>query len=119
MDMNSFIEDLNGRTVPGGYVEFPDGWFNIVYALHRKLVFLDPEYRVTQVKEKFGGLRFYADTVLDSDDVRYSIFYDLISAAEYSSERVCQVCGDYGSTISGCGWQVTLCKKHKESNDRG
>lgn len=118
MDMNSLIEDLNGRTVPGGYVGFPDGWFNIVYKLHRQLVFIDPEYRVTQVKEKFGGLRFYADTVFGSDDVRYSIFYDLISAAEYSSERVCQVCGDYGTTIFDRGWYSTLCDVHKEA-DRG
>lgn len=39
--------------------ECPKQWYPIIVECHRKLLELDPHYTVDQVKEKFGGLRYY------------------------------------------------------------
>lgn len=57
---------------------------------------------VTQVKEKFGGLRFYigGGSVL--------VFW-IIEKAEEESLRTCQTCGKTGELVSVNGWWSTLC----------
>ena len=58
-----------------------------------------------QVKEKFGGLRFYYS---GGDDTIHAY----VTFAEYLSERTCDVCGAPGKQ-SGGGWIVTRCKEHE------
>lgn len=58
----------------------------------------------TQVKEKFGTLRFYyngGDAVVDG----------MVRMAESLSARVCEVCGAPGKTTGG-HWLQTVCKEH-------
>lgn len=62
-----------------------------------------------QVKEKFGGLRFY----YDGGDEYIS---GLSSMAESMSYVTCEVCGSAGKPNSG-GWIKTLCDAHKREND--
>lgn len=60
----------------------------------------------SQVKEKYGTLRFYTngnDEYVDG----------LISMAESMSARTCETCGSPGKTRRG-GWVRTLCDKHAE-----
>ena len=57
--------------------------------------------RAAQVKEKFGGLRFYM--TCGTDEV-----YDLIGEAEALSYKTCEECGDTGSE-KPTGWVRTLC----------
>ena len=58
---------------------------------------------VTQVKEKYGGLRFYVDS---SDD-----YIDgLISMAEGMSYKICSECGGKSVNQTNRGWIYTLCK---------
>jgi hypothetical protein len=66
------------------------------------------QVRATQVKEKFGSLRFY---VAGGDDVTHA----LISMAESLSGQTCEICGEAGKMQTG-GWIRTLCKKHAEEN---
>lgn len=66
---------------------------------------------ITQIKEKFGGLRFYIN---GGDDT----IYGMISLAESMSYRTCEYCGatkDIGQTQ---GWIITCCKSCVESNER-
>jgi len=58
-----------------------------------------------QVKEKFGGLRFYVATATPEQ-------YNIISFAEHLSMTTCDVCGKMGKR-SGRGWIVTRCKEHR------
>ena len=61
---------------------------------------------VDQVKEKFGGLRFYyhgGDDVVDG----------MVRMAESWAAQTCETCGDPG-TIRHGGWVRTLCDKHEE-----
>lgn len=59
---------------------------------------------VAQIKEKFGGLRFY----YDGGDQYIS---GLASMAETWADHTCEVCGDKGTARSG-GWIKTLCDHH-------
>lgn len=61
----------------------------------------------TQVKEKYGGLRFYVD---GGDQYTEG----LIDMAEAMSEHICDICGAEGK--NSCGdthWYATRCSKHR------
>ena len=58
----------------------------------------------TQVKEKFGGLRFYVDC---NDDY----IEGLISIAEGMSYKICSECGEKSSNQVKRGWIYTLCER--------
>lgn len=60
-------------------------------------------FRILQVKEKFGGLRFYAKGT--SIEV-----WTLIQEACTRSERVCEACGAPGSRCVIDNWIKTLCE---------
>lgn len=54
------LEILNRIPVGWGrWISVAPGWYKIVADLNRELSYLDLNYEVHQVKEKFGGLRFY------------------------------------------------------------
>lgn len=59
-----------------------------------------------QVKEKFGGLRFYVHAATPKH-------FDYITFAESMSYHTCEVCGSPGKTYTD-GWHVTLCDIHAE-----
>lgn len=78
--------DTTWRYLPGGDKIFP------------------PQATCTQMKEKFGGLRFY----VDGGDTHIE---GMIKMAEYMCKNTCQECGskeDIGRTE---GWIMTLCEK--------
>ena len=52
------------RRIPDGWgrwISCGPGWYPIVVRLDTELAAIDPGYVVHQVKEKFGGLRYYAE----------------------------------------------------------
>jgi hypothetical protein len=59
----------------------------------------------SQVKEKYGSLRFYYHGGDDTID-------NYVRFAEMMSERTCDVCGAPGKVRDG-GWIVTRCEEHK------
>jgi hypothetical protein len=63
-----------------------------------------------QVKEKFGGLRFYVQAATDKH-------YQYISFAESMSYRTCEECGAPGKTYTD-GWHMTLCDIHAAMNGK-
>ena len=60
---------------------------------------------VAQVKEKFGGLRFYIGSANRE-------FFDAIEAAEKESYLTCEECGEPGKLREDFGWILTLCDEH-------
>ena len=88
-------------------MECCDGWFDLLWDLFEQIekeLDSKSEFRVSQVKEKYGGLRVYVWG--GSDKVQ-----DLISAAEKKSETICEDCGKPGKLNQVCGWWATECKK--------
>ena len=79
-----------------------DGWMDIVSKCAEEIVANDPEERVKffQIKEKFGGLRFYTD-IEDYDNEKDKDFYQLISSitmkAEIEASKTCELCGVAGT----------------------
>jgi len=100
--------------------ECGDGWFDLIYKLSsdleaefQKLAEADKAealendyYIAVQVKEKFGGLRFYLSATTDEMDA-------LVDKAEEDSFKICEVCGKPGEPRGG-GWISTLCDEHKK-----
>lgn len=64
-----------------------------------------PQVTVAQIKEKFGGLRFYYD---GGDDV----IAGMVRMAEAWAGNTCETCGKPGYQRSG-GWIKTLCDEHE------
>lgn len=60
---------------------------------------------VAQIKEKFGGLRFYYD---GGDDV----VSGMVRMAESWADKTCESCGNVGKQRHG-GWVRTLCDVHE------
>lgn len=70
--------------------------------------FLD-EYRVVQIKEKYGGLRWYSGPAPEK-------VHDIVSKYEGLSERTCIVCGKPATKIS-TGWISPFCDCVDNSED--
>lgn len=83
-----------------------DGWFNIIKDLSEKLSKFEG-VEAAQVKEKFGGLRFYVDGTTTEN---YKEVHKIISEAERKSFETCENCGEPGKQRGG-GWIRTLCDK--------
>lgn len=79
------------------------GWESIVRPLIDRAVAEGIE--ILQVKEKFGGLRFYVGSTNKDFDAA-------IDAAEAQSLKTCEFCGQPGTTKTraGRGWIKTLCE---------
>lgn len=66
--------------------------------------------RASQVKEKYGTLRFYMTGYTDE-------IYEIVSRAEDESERTCEECGEPGKMRTHRYWHLTLCDKHNIERD--
>ena len=86
--------------------ECGDGWYELLDNLMDEIqkIDIDKSVSVHQVKEKFGGLRFYIGS--GNDEV-----YRLIGEAEDKSYKICEVCGKPGKTNKS-GWLRTSCEEH-------
>lgn len=95
--------------------EHKPGWIPTIVSLHRKILALVDDYIIYQIKEKFGGLRFYAQPIiLDSwsPENKYhitQIFNHLITSAETSSLNICEVCSKPGTLTVHNYWYKTRC----------
>lgn len=80
---------------PFGF-ECGEGWHKIIQETHNKLKYIDPDYKIAQIKEKFGGLRYYFDPSFDYGSIQVDIMDDIVRAAEYEASITCELCGAYG-----------------------
>lgn len=94
--------------------ECGDGWFDLLDTLSSKI----EEYNKTaeedkrvvamQVKEKYGGLRFYTNiSIIEVDE--------WIKEAERLSDTTCESCGKSPAYKRGSSWITTLCDECNDS----
>ena len=130
----AFIEGLSAK-YPEMYknvycgISINEGWFQIIESLsailyhevqynnkRRAALLVDNRYdqeipeelefpEVHQIKEKFGGLRFYAENLSKHAQ-------GAVRMAEAMAERTCEYCGKPGELRHG-GWVKTLCDEHE------
>lgn len=81
------------------------GWRVILELLLKDLEKLGWNGEVLQVKEKFGGLRFYIDVA----PPEVPGVYERIRKAEVASMTTCEFCGNPGTLENIRGWWKTLC----------
>jgi hypothetical protein len=102
-------------------IECGDGWYDILDKLLNSIKWHQKDAKnynsnyenvqITQIKEKFGTLRFY---YFGGDDY----ISGLVQMAESMSGVMCEDCGNRGTQTDN-GWIRTLCKVHSklESNE--
>jgi hypothetical protein len=90
-----------------------DGWYDLIHKLCEDIMAANPaeSLKVAQVKEKFGGLRFYTCGPCLSEVL------ELVSATEAESFSVCEVCGSKEEVTSEGSWIRSLCKKCRIENE--
>ena len=83
-----------------------DGWFDIIWNLCELIetIGVPDNFEVFQVKEKFGGLRFYT-----TGNVGMQVDREIMKA-ENKSLETCEYCGKPG-TQTKTGWIKTLCSE--------
>lgn len=101
---------------PYGGFAVGEGWWPILESLcsqiqhhidwKNKQSVVVPQVLVAQIKEKFGGLRFYYEG--GDEQIR-----GMVSMAESWAEHACETCGAPGTRREG-GWLKTLCDHHEE-----
>src|ERR1700677_464331 len=112
--LSKIVQALEARNAPQP-IEYwiervGEGWRPLVLGLDANIREIAPDYVIGQVKEKFGGLRYYLDAC--PDDAREEVM-PLIRAAEELSYKTCEDCGAAGEAKSMNGfWVKTLCPLH-------
>jgi hypothetical protein len=101
-------------------IECMVGWYDLIDNLCSDIMKICKEENlnipiVSQVKEKFGGLRFYIDL---PDDKDYSNIYDRIVEAERASYAICELCGSTENIGMTTGWIQVICKKCYDDSDQ-
>lgn len=86
------------------------GWEHIISSLIDDLFKLGWDGVLYQVKEKFGGLRFYIGQGTDE-------IHNRINQASMQSEQTCVECGSPGKLRYG-GWIIPLCDEHAKERGR-
>lgn len=77
----------------GHWISVAKGWYDLIDRCCAEVLANDPTAQVVQIKEKFGGLRFYLNT---NEQTRASL--DIISKYESESMETCEICGKPGKT---------------------
>lgn len=116
------------------YFSCDQGWANIIkclmvsissrikneYYRNKKIPYdqwemINPDeysFKINQIKEKFGGLRFYFSVNKDHD-----IFTAMVTMAELMSEVTCEITGNSGELYNKNGFIKTL--SHDKATELG
>jgi hypothetical protein len=110
-----------------GYHNLPAGWYKIMNRLCSELSVIleealevnpetpeEPLFSVLQVKEKFGGLRFYY-MMNTKDDELYRRIQTAVDTAEDTSYSTCQITGNIGVLCKDGSHYMTLCEESRIS----
>ncbi len=92
------------------FISCDDGWLDLIEDLIKELIDAGWNKEITQIKEKFGGLRFYINE--GSDEI-----FDIIRKYEEKSYIICEICGKPGKLIKNNGWYKTVCEQHENWRD--
>lgn len=119
-DYEKFAKQMEERfpkmfSQPYGGFAVGKGWYPILETLcaniqhhldwKNRTAEVVPQVVVAQIKEKFGGLRFYYDG--GNDEIS-----GMVRMAEAWADIACEECGAAGKRRSG-GWIRTLCDHHE------
>lgn len=117
-EFGQYLKDIGGlenghypdrpRITSPGFFDINKGWYLLVKQLIEELINAGWDKKILQVKEKFGGLRFYTAGLTEEQN-------KIVSKYESLSYKTCEECGEPGKT-NNSGWITTLCDKHFKDN---
>jgi len=90
-------------------LECYQGWHNIIWDLTQAIENYmgnnnaPQDMQITQIKQKFGGLRFYTNK---GDGT----IWGMIRFAEDQSYKICEKCGERGTLDTEFAYVITLCE---------
>jgi hypothetical protein len=105
------IEELKKKIVPEYWksIDVDEGWYRLVIDCDKELTEVDPNYQIYQVKEKFGGLRYYIKPSNMDDKDTLEKINNIISKYEGISFKTCSATGGPGVLMKSIGgWRKTL-----------
>ena len=119
-EMDKYLESIGGLEngwfedrepiMSSDFFACSSGWYEIIKDLIEACIEAGWNKQICQVKEKFGGLRFYINGATQE-------VFDLIAEAEDLSYETCEDCGSTEDITTEGRWIRTLCKKcRKETN---
>lgn len=96
------------------YSACSDGWFNIIESLLECVddiikTFAIENFKVVQIKSKFGQLRFY---FVANKHNNLMLINGAIKYAEMIASKTCEFCGSAGTMSDNSGAYVVVCKRH-------
>lgn len=115
--LENYLKENYPQIIPENfYFECGDGWFLILNAAFDRMMKTkdktrfenDPYPRVAQIKEKFGTMRLYIDS-LDAGREYWDAINSIVTMAETLSSRTCESCGRAGFPHDA-GWMKVYCK---------
>jgi hypothetical protein len=111
---NEILMRFDDKCIPS--IDVGHGWAELVLECHKRLVDFDGNYKVLQIKEKFGGLRYY---FMPSNPAFTRTMHLRIIDLEKRSYLTCEVCGNPGNlrTRRPNGWMKTLCLNHAPESE--
>jgi len=110
-ELSQKIESLRAKFAEGwsNYIEVDEGWYQIVLDCDAELTALDPDYSILQIKEKFGGLRYYFRPSEKCDKLTFLKMKDVIYKYEKLARQTCEATGKPGVMMRSIGgWYKTL-----------
>ena len=108
MDYPDYLQPVLNRINPdyGVYVSCDEGWWHLVAMCDKELSVIDSDYTIFQIKEKFGGLRYYSSP---SNPELFKTMNAIVAKYEKMCSATCEVTGQHGRLMSdGLGMLRTL-----------
>jgi len=97
-----------------------NGWYRLIWEMCEKVekelnregnAKLKEKFFFSQIKEKFGALRSYFNC-------GNKIIFDITLEAEKNSSKICEYCGEKGTSQKIGGWIKTLCKNCRKEKEK-
>jgi len=103
------VEALKDKMIGTKWIEIDEGWYQLVVDCDKELTAIDPLYGILQIKEKFGGLRYYMTPSNDTTPEQRDAMHAIVNQYEQISQTVCEATGKPGVLmVSPGGWRKTL-----------
>lgn len=99
---NGFYEN-RPPIISKDFFDISKGWFPLVHELIEKIITMGWDKEICQVKQKFGGLRFYINAAPNE-------IHKVIHEYEVKSFKTCEHCGKTGKLCHHGRWLTTLCE---------
>lgn len=102
------IEELKKKIVPEYWksIDVDEGWYQLIADCDKELTAIDPNYQIFQVKQKFGGLRYYFHP---SQPDTSKAMHEVVTKYEKIASVTCEATGGPGVLMKSIGgWYKTL-----------